>query len=144
MTTYTVTKISELTNLAAVPEDTDELVINDATVTKAIAAGYLRRFTVTEIASSGAQATTTTSRTHIVLNHASAINLTLSNAPTAGDELTVIANTTANHTVIVGGGVTWNGSATTATLNATDDSFHAIARSATRWDIISNNSVTLS
>lgn len=144
MTTYTVTKISELTNLAAIPEDTDELVINDATVTKAIAAGYLRRAEVRDITSSGAQSGAGASHLHLVLNHAAGINYTITGAPTVGDVLTIYAATTANHTVILSGSVTFDGTNETATLNAAGDCLYAVAFSATRWHVISNTSVTFS
>ena len=144
MTTYTVKKISEYTNLDAVPEDTDELIINDATVTKAIPAGYLRRAEVRIIASSGAQSGAGTSDLHLVLNHASAINYTITGAPTAGDRITIYAATTAAHTVILSGSVTWDGTNETANFNATADALHCVALSATRWHVISNNSVTFS
>lgn len=142
--TYTVKKISEYTNLAAVPEDTDELIINDATVTKAIAAGYLRRAEVRDITSSGAQSGAGASHIHLVLNHASAINYTITGAPTAGDILSIFVDTTALHTIILSGSVTWDGTNKTLNLGTDGESIYAVARSATRWDIISNNGGTLS
>ena len=96
------TKISALTNLAAIPADDDELVLVDtsASSTKAVNAGYVRRFEVREITSSGAQSGAGSSKLHLVLNHASAINYTLTGAPVVGDELTIFAETTASHTII--------------------------------------------
>lgn len=144
---FDLVEIDELTVLAEVPADDDEFPMSDTSASgaaKAIAAAYVRRFTVREITASGAQSGAGVSNLHLALNHASAINYTITGAPTAGDVLTVIADTTANHTVILSGSVTWDGTNQTANLNADGDSFMAIARSATRWDIISNNSVTLS
>ena len=138
------TKISELTNLAEVPDDADEFPFNDSTTTKAIAAAWLRRALVREITSSGAQSGAGVSHLHLVLNHASAINYTITGAPTAGDILTIYAATTAAHTVILSGAVTWDGTNETATLNAAGDCLYAVAFSATRWHVISNTSVTFS
>lgn len=144
MTTYTVKKISEYTNLDAVPEDTDELPINDATVTKAIPAGYLRRVDVRDIVASGAQTGASGSDVHLSLNHASAIAYSFTNAPTKGDRLTIYAATTAAHTVTLFAGVTWDGTNDVAELGTAADSLHAVALSATRFQIISNNGVTFS
>ena len=140
------TKISALTNLAAVPADDDELVIVDtgAGSTKALNAGYMRRFEVREITSSGAQSGAGSSRLHLVLNHASAVNYTITGAPVAGDELTVLVDTTAAHTLLLSGSVTFDGSAQTATFSTDGESLHMVARSTTRWDIINNNGVVLS
>jgi hypothetical protein len=138
------TKISELTNLAEVPDDADEFPFNDSTTTKAIAAGWLRRALVREITSSGAQSGAGVSHLHLVLNHGSAINYTITGAPTAGDILTVLVDTTALHTVILSGSVTWDGTNKTLNLGTDGESIYAVARSATRWDIISNNGGTLS
>jgi hypothetical protein len=146
MTSYTVTKISEYTNLDEVPADDDELILVDTSesATKANNAGYLRRSEVNEVTSSGAQSGAASSKYHLALNHASAINFTITGAPTAGDELTIIVDTTASHTVILSGSVTWDGTNQTANLGTDGNSLRAVARSATRWDVISFNGVTFS
>ena len=140
------TKISALTNLGAVPADADELAIVDtsAGATKALTAGYARRFDVQEIVASGAQSGAGSSRQHIVLNHASAINYTITGAPVAGDEITIYVETTAAHTVILSGSVTYDGTNQTLTFSTAGESFHMVARSATRWDILNNNGGVLS
>lgn len=140
------TKISALTNLAAVPADDDELAIVDtgAGSTKAVNAGYMRRAEVREITSSGAQSGAGSSKLHVALNHASAINYTITGAPVAGDELTIFVETTAAHTVILSGSVTYDGSAQTATFSTAGESMHLVARSATLWDVINNNGAVLS
>lgn len=137
-------KISELTNLAAVPDDTDEFPFNDGSTTKAIAAGYIRRKEIREITSSGSQSGASGSDIHLALNHGSAINYSFTNAPTAGDQLTIFAVTGATHTVTLFSGVTYNGTNAIATFNTIGESLILVARSATRFDILYNNGVTFS
>lgn len=135
------TAISGLTALGAIPADDDIYPGTDTSTstTKSTTAGNLRRFTVTEITSSGAQSGAGSSRLHLALNHASAINYTITGAPTAGDELTVYIETTAAHTVLLSGSVTYDGTNQTCTFSTAGQSLHMIARSATRWDIITND-----
>lgn len=139
------TAISALTE-ETTPADNDVLVIADTSGSdnNKVQVGTIRRFTVTEVTSSGAQSGAGSSNLHLALNHASAINYTITGAPTVGDVLTVIADTTAAHTVILSGSVTWDGTNQTANLATDGDSLMAVARSATRWDVISNNGVTFS
>jgi hypothetical protein len=144
MATPTLVKISELTNLDAVPDDTDEFPMNDASTTKANPAGYMRRATIREVTDSGAQSGAGVSRLHLALNHASAINYTITGAPIAGDELTIYIETTAAHTVILSGSVTFDGTNQTATFSTAGESMILRARSATRWDILYNNGASLS
>ena len=142
----TLVEIDDLTVLAAVPADDDEIPIYDTSTStaKAVSAGNARRAETRDITSSGAQSGAGSSDLHLVLNHASAINYTITGAPTAGDTMTIYAATTAAHTVILSGSVTWDGTNKTATFNATADALFVRAFSATRWHIISNNSVTFS
>lgn len=84
----------------------------------------------------------------VLLNHASTIIAATLAAPTAGDELFIVdssATGTAAHTVTLPGGVTWDGTNNTATLNALGEALHVVALSATRWFILENiGSVALS
>lgn len=145
---FTLVEIDELTVLAEVPADDDEFPISDTSASgaaKAVASAYVRRFSVVTVSSSGSQSSATTSKTHIKLNHASAINLTLTGAPVAGDELTIIAETGATHTVTLSGAVKWNAASNTiVTFNAIGESLHCVAYSAARWDVISFNGVAFS
>lgn len=77
----------------------------------------------------------------VLLNHATVIIAATLDAPAAGDELYIIdssASGTAAHTVTLPAGVTFDGSANTATLNAPNEALHIIAISATRWFILEN------
>lgn len=137
-------KISELTNLAAVPDDTDEFPFNDGSTTKAIAAGYLRRFAVDEETTSGAQSGAWSSHKHVALNNASAITFTVTGSPTAGDVLTVYVHQTVAHVLVLDAGVTFADGSDTVTFSTAGESLLAIARSATVVDIIVNNGGVLS
>lgn len=137
-------KVSALTNLATVPADTDELYLSDAGVDKAIAAGYLRRFEVDEETTSGAQSGAWSSKKHIALNNASAITYNITGAPSPGDVLTIYVEQSVAHVVTLSGSVTFDGTNQTLTFSTAGESFLAIARSATRLDIIHNNGGILS
>jgi len=104
----------------------------------------LRRPEIRSVVGSGTQSGAGASDLHIALEHASATNYTITGAPTIGDTLSVIVDTTAAHTIVLSGSVTFDGSNKTANLATALDSFIAVARTATRWDIVSNNGVTLS
>ena len=139
-------KISELTELAEVAADDDVfgLVDTSATSTKKHSMGYARRSEVRAVTGSGAQSGAGTSDLHVALESATATNYTITGAPTVGDKLSAIVDNTAAHTIVLSGSVTFDGTNQTANLATALDSFRAIARSATRWDIVSNNGVTLS
>lgn len=132
--------INQLTE-ETTPVDGDYTIIWDTSGAddNKVAIGTIRRNTVTEVTSSGAQSGAGSSKLHIVLNHASAINYTITGAPTAGDELTVYIETTAAHTLLLSGSVTYDGTNQTCTFSTAGQSIHMIARSATRWDIIKND-----
>lgn len=75
------------------------------------------------------------------LNHASVVIAATLAAPAAGYDLLIVNNSasgTAAHTVTLPGGVTWDGSATIATLNAPGEALYVVALSATRWFIVLN------
>ena len=139
-------KISELTELAEIAADDDVfgLVDTSASETKKHSMGYVRRSEVRAITASGAQGGAGASDLHVALESATATNYTVSDAPTVGDKLSAIVDTTAAHTIVLSGSVTFDGTNQTANLATALDSFYAVARSATRWDIVSNNGVTLS
>lgn len=138
------TKISELTNLAEVPADTDEFPFNDGSTTKAVTAGYIRRFAVDEETTSGAQSGAWSSKKHVALNNASAITYTVTGSPTAGDMLTVYVHQSVAHVLVLDSGVTFAAGNNTVTFSTAGESLLAIARSATVVDIIHNNGGALS
>lgn len=77
----------------------------------------------------------------VQLNHATVIIEATLDAPTVGDHLTIVDNSasgTAAHTVTLPAGVTFDGSANTATLNAPGEALVMTALSATRWFIEEN------
>lgn len=104
----------------------------------------LRRSEVREITSSGAQSGAGVSKLHIRLNHAMAINYTITGAPTVGDTITLKCNTTAVHTLLLDTGVTFDGTNATMTYSTIGESLHMVAISTTEWDIINNNGGVLS
>ena len=84
----------------------------------------------------------------VQLNHATVVIAATLAAPEAGYDLVIVNNSasgTAAHTVTLPAGVTFDGSANTATLNAPGEALHIVALSATRWFILENiGSVALS
>lgn len=139
------TKISDLVE-ETTPADDDAFAIADTSGSdnNKVLFGTIRRPTVREITSSGAQSGAGESSLHLVLNHASAINYTITGAPSVGDILTLIIDTTAAHTLLLSGSVTFDGTNKTLTFSTDGESLHMVARSATRWDIINNNGGVLS
>lgn len=140
------TKISALTELTTDVADNDELAVVDtsASATKKVDVGYVRRFDYDAVTVTGSL--TAISRQIITLASGSNIALTISGAPTIGDELIIYAinNGAGSHTVILSGSVTFDGTNETATFNAAGDAIHAVAISTTRWLVVYNNSVTFS
>ncbi len=80
------------------------------------------------------------------LSSASAIALTISGAPVAGDVIEIyrVGTGGVTHTVVLSGSVTWDGTNKTANFNGDADYIRAIAISATRWRVLQNTSVTFS
>lgn len=77
----------------------------------------------------------------VLLNHATvAIDGTL-DAPAVGDEFLIVNNSasgTAGHNIVLGSGVTWDGTNDTATFDAPGEALHVVAISATRFFILDN------
>jgi hypothetical protein len=140
------TKLSALSNLAEVPANNDEFYIFDASAVAglAIAAAFLRRAKVDIVVASGA--VTPNAIQLITLNLGTAIALTLTGSPTAGDILAIYrkGSGAVTHTVDVAGGITWEGTNDRANLADDGDCLIAIAESATRWIVLYNNGVTFS
>lgn len=142
MVTYT--KIDDAT-LATSPVADDAVLPADVSgADNKIEVGQIRRSEIRDVTSSGAQSGAGTSYLHIVLNNATAINYTITGAPVAGDTLTVYIETTAAHTLLLSGSVTFDGTNATMTYSTAGESLLMVARSATRWDIIHNNGGVLS
>jgi hypothetical protein len=140
------TKLSAISNLAEVPANNDEFYIFDASAVAglAIAAAFLRRAKVDIVVASGA--VTPNAIQLITLNLGTAIALTLTGSPTAGDILAIYrkGSGAVTHTVDVAGGITWEGTNDRANLADDGDCLIAIAESATRWIVLYNNGVTFS
>lgn len=140
-----VLKISDLT-LFGSPPDNDTLFygLYDGTDDYAFTGGDMRRDEYTlSTATGGIQLNP---QHYVELSSAVAIALTISGAPHVGDTLEIyrVGTGGVNHTVILSGAVTWDGSQ--KTLNFADDAdyIRVKAISATRWRILQNTGVTIS
>lgn len=139
------TKISALTALAEAPANDDDFPMNDISAgptTKRNAAGYLRRFAVSVVVASNSLAL---NAKHLVtLNLGTAIALTISTTPVAGDEVRIVrkGSGAVTHTVQLPSGVTWDGTNRTANFDTDGDAITAVAESATRFIVHPNNGVT--
>lgn len=134
----TTSTITALTALAEVPANGDLLAVDDtsATATKSIAAAYLRRAKVDSVIASGA--ITCNAIQLITLDLGTAIALTISGAPTAGDILVIErkGSGAVTHVVTLSGAVTWDGTNNDANFDTDGDCLIAIAESATRWIVL--------
>ena len=144
MSDTTLTLIKSATQASDPVADSAAFPANVGGTDRYVEAGQIRRSEVRAVTGSGAQSGAGTSDLHVALESATATNYTITGAPTVGDKLSAIVDNTAAHTIVLSGSVTFDGTNQTANLATALDSFRAIARSATRWDIVSNNGVTLS
>lgn len=138
------TKISELQTLAESPANNDVYAIVDITAgaTKQITSAYARRDAFNAITVTGSLSLNV--KHFVTLSAASAIALTISSTPSAGDEIEIIRDgaDAVTHTVVLPVGVTWDGTNRTANFDAADDRIRAKAVSATRFRILENDNVT--
>lgn len=134
------TKISDLTE-ETTPADDDALVIADTSGSdnNKVLFGTIRRPIIRVETSSGAQSGAGASHLHLVLDNVSPVNYTITGAPEIGDTLTVFINTTAAHTLLLDGSVTFDGTNKTNTFSTKGDALHMIARTVGLWDIIKND-----
>jgi hypothetical protein len=135
----TITKIKEATQATSPVADSAALPADISTTDRYVEVGQIRQAQVRVETSSGAQSGARASKLHLVLDNATAINYTLLGPPEAGDELTVFINTTAAHTLLLDGSVTFDGTNQTNTFAAKGDTLHMIARTVGLWDIITND-----
>lgn len=140
----TTTTISALTAESAVPANDDVFVGDDtsAGTTDKWLAGFLRRAKVDLVIASGA--ITPNAIQLITLNLGTAIALTITGSPTAGDILAIYrkGSGAVTHTVDLAGGITWEGTNDRAELDTDGDLLVAIAESATRWIVLVNSGVS--
>lgn len=144
MSEVELTLIKGATQASGPVADSAAFPANVGDTDRYVEAGQLRNVEVRVITGSGAQGGAGASDLHIALESPTATNYTVSGAPTVGNKLSAIVDNTAAHTIVLSGTVTFDGTNQTANLATALDSFYAVARSATRWDIRSNEGVTLS
>lgn len=144
-------KLSELSNLAAVPANDDEVYVRDVSEAagsaqqKALELGYIRRFKVDSVIATGS--ITPNAMQFITLNLGTAIGLTISGAPSAGDVLVIYrkGSGAVTHTVTLSGAVKWNAANNTIASFDTDaEVLIAIAESATLWTVVYQSGVAFS
>lgn len=139
-------KISALTELAETPANDDVLPLVDTstTTTKKNTAANMRRDAYSLVTATGSLALN--AQHYVELSGASAIALTITGAPTAGDTLEIyrVGTGGVTHTVVLSGAVTWDDTNETASFDGDGDYIRAKAISATRWRVLTNTSVTFS
>lgn len=147
MPELTIQSFTDATQLGAVPSNDDYMGIDDTSASGAargIAAGFLRRAKVDSVIASGS--ITCNAIQLITLNLGTAIALTISGAPTAGDILAIYrkGSGAVTHVVTLSGAVTWEGTNNDANFDTDGDCLIAIAESATRWIVLYQSGVTFS
>lgn len=140
-------KILDLTPYGGVP-DVEVLFYGsfEGTDDNSFTAGDMRRFAYSLITATGSR--TPNPVHYFELSGASAIALTISGAPTAGDVIEIyrVGTGGVTHTVVLGSGIDWDGSGN-GTANFADDGdyLRAIAISPTRYRVLpSTTGVTFS
>jgi hypothetical protein len=141
------TKTTALTALVGVIANDDLLAMVDTSASstnKKITGALMRGFKVDSVIASGSITPNTLQL--ITLNLGTAIALTISGSPTAGDVLCIQrkGSGAVTHVVTVGGGITFDGTNNDANFDTDGDSVILIAESATRWIVFANNGVTFS
>lgn len=139
-------KISALTELAETPANDDVLPLVDTstTTTKKNTAANMRRDAYSLVTATGSLALN--AQHYVELSGASAIALTITGAPTAGDTLEIyrVGTGGVTHVVTLSGSVTFDGTNNDANFADDGDYLRLKAISATRWRILQNTGVTLS
>jgi hypothetical protein len=141
------TKLSALTALVGVLANDDLLHVGDASASNAdkkATAALVRGFKVDSVIASGSLTPNTLQL--VTLNLGTAIALTISGSPTAGDVLVIYrkGSGAVTHVVTVGGGITVDGTNNDMNFDTDGDSIILFAESATRWLYFANNGVTFS
>lgn len=132
------TRLEDMTALSEAPANTDLLYLfrPSGDLDRTIAAGHMRRPDYDLVIATGDLALN--AQHYVELSGAGAIALTITGAPTVGDVLEIyrVGTGVVNHTVVLSGSVTWDGSLATATFADDGDYLRAIAISATRWRVL--------
>jgi hypothetical protein len=130
-------KILDLTPYGGVP-DVEVLFYGsfEGTDDNSFTAGDMRRFAYESITATGSR--TANPVQYYELSGASAIALTISGAPAAGDVIEIyrVGTGGVTHVVTLSGSVTWDGVNNDASFADDGDYLRAIAISATRWRVL--------
>lgn len=139
MSDISLTLIKAATQASDPVADSAAFPANVGDTDRYVDAGQLRKSGVRTIVASGAQSGAGASRLHLVLNHASIINYTITGAPEVGDTLTVFIETAVAHTLVLSGAVSFDGTNQTCTFAAKGNALYMVARTVGLWDIIKND-----
>jgi len=147
MSAIETSTISAFTALAEVVDNADVFAVDDTSTltTKKITGANVRRADYDLVIVTGSLALNAFH--YVELSGAGAIALTITGAPSAGDILEIyrVGTGGVNHTAVLSGAVTWDGSLATANFADDGDYLRAIAISATRWRVLpSSTGVTFS